>query len=220
VYEKTFTPDFHIAETPFQPLRSDSHPVIVGLDFGRTPAAALMQRNAFGQVVILAELTSENMGIETFLTSKLGPLLTEARFLGCNVVVAPDPAGYYKQQIGEVSPVDVVRSAGYVVVRPGTNDPERRIEAVERVLLDHIEGKPAMVVNPECTTLIKGFRYGYRYKLNRSGVQDNKPDKNSFSHVHDACQYGAMVCATGAGTGKSMVARRREVVVKSAVGWT
>ncbi|MEA3639957.1 MAG: hypothetical protein VBE63_08435 [Lamprobacter sp.] len=221
VYEKTFSPDFHIATEPFTALKSANYPLIVGLDFGRTPAAAICQRNTSGQLVVLDELTSENMGIETFISKKLGPRLGESDLIGCHVVIAPDPAGWAKQQIGEVSPVDVIKAAGYQVVRPNTNDPERRIEAVERVLLDHIEGKPAFVINPTCTQLIKGFRYGYKYKVNKQGVQDNRPLKDEHSHLADACQYAVLV-ADNNPTGGSILAahRRREIKPRSALGWT
>jgi hypothetical protein len=223
VYERTFNADFHIAKSTIKPLRSENYPIIVGLDFGRTPAAALMQRNAFGQLVVLDELTSRNMGIETFLATKLKPLLAEPRYLGCHVYVAPDPAGYAKQQIGEVSPVDIIKRAGLAVVPrgaiSGANKPEARINAVESWLLRHVDGKPAFTINPECAELIRGFRYGYRYKLDSKGNQDPKPDKNEFSHVHDACQYACLV-ADGGHAGRLTNAVAREIEVVSAAGWT
>jgi hypothetical protein len=220
VFDKTFNPEFHVAETPFTPLKSPDYPLIIGLDFGRTPATALLQRNAFGQLVVLDELVSENMGIETFLSTKLAPLLAKEQYLGCHVVVAPDPAGWAKQQIGEVSPVDVVKKAGYRVARPATNDPERRIEAVERVLLRHVDGKPALVVNPHCEHTIRAFRYGYRYKVNRQGVQDNRPEKNNHSHVMDGLQYSVLIAETG--TCGALLPRRREVIPAqvSSRAWT
>ena len=221
VFDKTFNPEFHIADKPFTPLKSPEYPLIVGLDLGRTPATALLQRNAWGQLVVLDELTSENMGIETFLDRKLIPLLAKEQYLGCHVVIAPDPAGWAKQQIGEVSPVDVIRQRGYKVAKPVTNDPKRRIEAVERVLLKHVDGKPAFVVNPQCKELIKGFRYGYRYKVNRTGMQDDKPEKNASSHILDSLQYSCLVAETGAAG--SLVNRGKREVVPAAVSsraWT
>ena len=208
VFDKTFNPEFHIAETPFTPLKSPEYPLIVGLDLGRTPATALLQRNAWGQLVVLDELTSENMGIETFLDRKLAPLLTKEQYLGCHVVVAPDPAGWAKQQIGEVSPVDIIKQRGFKVAKPVTNDPKRRIEAVERVLLKHVDGKPAFVVNPQCKELIKGFRYGYRYKVNRTGVQDDKPEKNASSH----CLTGDTLVSTPKGPVRIDTIRLGDVV--------
>ncbi len=192
VYDKTFVPEFHIVRGEILPLKSADYPVIIGLDFGRTPAAVLMQRTVSGRLLALAEVVSVNMGIETFLNTKLRPLLA-AEFSGCTFLVAPDPAGWSKQQIGEISPVDVVKRAGFKVVKPATNDPERRIQAVERALMGQVDGKPLLGVAERCTVLVKGFRFGYRYKLNRAGMQDNKPEKNEFSHPHDALEYACLV---------------------------
>ena len=49
------------------------------------------------------------------------------------------------------------------------------------------------LVSPVCTQLIKGFRSGYRYKVKKNGEMEDKPDKNEFSHIHDALQYGCAV---------------------------
>lgn len=204
VYEKTFNREFHVAKEPITPIRSEKYPLIVGLDFGRTPSCVLGQRNLFGQLVIVDELVSENMGIETFLSRKLIPRLSEKDIAGCHFVIAPDPAGWAKQQIGEVSPVDIIHKAGFEVVRPITNDPARRVEAVERLLLDHIGGKPAIVISPVCTNLIKGFMWGYKYKLHRNGVQDDKPLKDEHSHLADAMQYFCLVADSPMQTGSQM----------------
>lgn len=219
VYDRTFNPEFHVADKPFAPLRSDSHPVVIGLDFGRTPAACFMQRNVYGQVVVLSELTSENMGIETFLDTLLKPHIA-THYQGCTFLVAPDPAGFAKQQIGEVSPVDIVKAAGFKVARPVTNDPERRIQAVERLLADSPGGRPGFTINPDVTMLIQGFKYGYRFKLNKAGVQDAKPEKNNYSHIHDACQYGALVIEGNQVQGGYLQRQTRRPVKRVQYAWT
>ena len=192
VYEKTFVPDFHIADKPFKAIRGEAYPVIIGVDFGRTPAAVFKQRDPRGRVITLAVLTSENMGIETFLRTKLNPFIAN-HMQGCSFVCAPDPAGFAKQQQGEMSLVDVLKNAGFKCVRPPTNDPEKRVEAVELLLCQQLEGKAMYLVNPECEQLLKGFKYGYRYKIKKNGEMEDKPDKNQFSHVHDANQYADLV---------------------------
>jgi len=193
VYDKTFDYDVHVAKKPYLPLRSEAYPVIIGLDFGRTPAAVLMQRNVTGQVVVLAELTSENMSIDTFLDRKLRPMLAQGRWAGCTFVVAADPAGWDKQQVGEITPIDVVKMAGFQVAKPASNRIDPRIGAVERLLSSNIGGKQVFQINPECRVVIQGFRHGYRYELNRKGQASAKPEKNEFSHSADACQYACMV---------------------------
>ncbi|MBP8289315.1 MAG: hypothetical protein KAX51_05850, partial [Chromatiaceae bacterium] len=187
---------------------------------GNTPAATLLQRNAFGQLIVLDELNSTNMGVERFLDTLLVPLLTRADYLGTHIVVAPDPAGFAKQQIGEVSPAEVVRRAGFKVVKPHTNLPELRIQAVERVLTRTIDGKPAFQINPECQTLIKGFKGQYRYAFDRKGNQADRPDKNAFSHGQDSLQYGVVIAEGGHAGNPLLANRRREVAAVSSVGWT
>ena len=192
VYEKTFVPGFHIAEDKLQPIRGDSYPVIIGIDFGRTPAAVFKQRDPRGRVLTLGELTAENMGIETFINTKLNAYMAN-NFAGCSFVCAPDPAGYAKTQLNELSLVDVLKRSGFKCVKPPTNDPEKRIQAVERLLNQQTEGRAMYLVDPRCEMLVKGFRYGYRYKIKKNGEMEDRPDKNQFSHVHDANQYADAV---------------------------
>ena len=54
-----------------------------------------------------------------------------------------------------------------------------------------------------CRNLIKGFEGGYQYRrLQVSGERfDDKPDKNHFSHIHDALQYLML----GAGEGRQVM---------------
>lgn len=220
VYDKTFRPDFHTASSPLLPIKSDTYPVVIGLDFGRTPAAAIMQMTPTGKVNVLSEVTSENMGIEKFIESKLKPHLYE-KYPGCAFIVAPDPAGWAKTQVGETSPVDVVKRH-FKVVRPPTNKPKMRIEAVEELLSKHLDGKAAFSVDPQCGTILKGFKYGYRWKANRKGdlENDREADKNEYSHVHDALQYGASVIGGGSLGSRLNQGQRREIKKISAKGWT
>ncbi|HEY7823374.1 MAG TPA: hypothetical protein VIG24_11090, partial [Acidimicrobiia bacterium] len=44
---------------------------------------------------------------------------------------------------------------------------------------------------------IVGFQAGYRYAINRKGVKDDSPEKNSYSHLADAIQYGCMAFVDG-----------------------
>jgi hypothetical protein len=66
-----------------------------------------------------------------------------------------------------------------------------------------VDGKPAFLVDRRCPTLIKGFEGGYSYKrMQVSGERfDDKPDKNMYSHIHDALQYLML----GAGEGRQLI---------------
>ena len=210
VYDKTFVASFHVAENELRPVRGDDYPIIIGVDFGRTPSAVFKQRDPRGRVLTLAELNSENMGIETFIATKLQPFIAN-NFVGCAFVCAPDPAGFMKQQLNELTLVDALKRAGFKCVKPPTNKPELRIQAVERLLMQQIEGKAMYLIDPRCKTLISGFKSGYRYKIKRNGEMEDKPDKNSFSHIHDANQYADSVIDMNVRGVAMASSQRREV---------
>ena len=209
VYQKSFYSDFHVASSELKAINSSDYPIIIGVDFGRTPAAVFKQRDPRGRVLTLGELTSENMGIETFIRTKLTPYVAN-NYPGFSVLCAPDPAGYAKTQLNEMTLVDALKAAGFKCVKPPTNKPELRIQAVERLLSQQVEGKAMYLIDPRCQKLIKGFRSGYRYKVKKNGESEDSPDKNEFSHVHDANQYADSVIDMNV-RGVAMASTRREV---------
>jgi len=220
VYDKTFWAHRHIAAQTLDPVRSENYPLCIGLDLGRTPAACMMQLTPSGHVNILSEITSENMGIQTFITQLLKPHLFE-RFPGIPYYVAPDPAGWQKTQVGETSPVDILRGAGFQVMRPITNDPKRRIESFERLLNDSVDAEPKLRIDPRCEILIRALRGGYRWRVNKQGelAGDASPMKNFESHIAEAAQYAALVLE-GDAVSYSRLNERRAVVQTRSSGWT
>ena len=209
VYEKTFISEFHIAQNDLVPARGEDYPIIIGIDFGRTPAAVFKQRDPRGRVLTLSELTADNMGIETFVHTRLQPHIAN-KYPGFKFVCAPDPAGFAKQQLNEMSLVDVLKQAGFKCVRPPTNNPELRIQATERLLNRQLEGKAMYLIDASCSQLLKGFKYGYRYKIKKNGELEDRPDKNEFSHVHDANQYADAVLDLNV-RGAEVTTQRREI---------
>lgn len=188
VYQRDFVEDFHVAKQELTPVPLPDYPIIVGIDFGRTPCAVFKQRDPRGRVLTLSEITSENMGIETFIRTLLVPHVAN-HYPGFELVCAPDPAGFMKQQLNELTLVDALRNAGFTCVKPPSNKPDYRIAAVSRLLCQQIDGEAMYLIDPRCTMLIRGFRHGYRYKKKKSGELEDKPDKNEYSHIHDANQY-------------------------------
>jgi hypothetical protein len=70
-----------------------------------------------------------------------------------------------------------------------------------------VEGKPAFLMDRRCQQLIKGFEGGYAYKrMEVSGERyADKPDKNMYSHIHDALQYLLL----GAGEGRALMSNQK-----------
>lgn len=191
----TFKSELHVAK---QPLRYNPHlPIIMGFDAGLTPAAIFMQQDAFGRVMILAELVSEGMGAKRFCREKVKPLVSRM-FPGCKMVVAADPATKQRAQTDEATVAGIVEAElGVRVVPASSNVLAARLGAVEGFLTTLTEAGPALIIDPSCKIVITGFQAGYRYALNRKGVKSDSPEKNSYSHPHDAVQYGCMSFVDG-----------------------
>jgi hypothetical protein len=66
------------------------------------------------------------------------------------------------------------------------------------------------LVDPGCKTLIRGFRYGYRYKIKKNGEIEDRPDKNEHSHLADSLQYACLIIDMSV-RGIALQSSRREV---------
>lgn len=196
VYKSSFKRSFHVSDKPLLPVMQSINSLIVGMDNGLQAAAAIGQMDARGRVNLLAECyvpEDETMGVETFLERKLVPLLREKfPFKPENIVFVLDPACFQRSQVDEKTIAQAVMAYGYTVRKAGTNDPERRISAVEALLARQIDGKAAFLIDPSCTHAIEGFEWGYRYKKSASGSTVLTPDKTHHSHLADGVQYLAL----------------------------
>lgn len=175
----------HVAEITPDPACD----LIVGIDFGLTPAAAFVQRDQRGRWLVVDELVTEDMGAVRF-AEQLKEKLEAYR--GFNLRLWGDPAGEGRSQVDERTPFQVLQAAGIQARPTYTNDPTVRIEAVSKAMRQLIDGKPAFLIDPRCRVLRKGLGGGYCYKrIQVSGDERYKdqPDKNQYSHVADALQY-------------------------------
>lgn len=187
VFRDSFKSSFHVADEVI-PVRS--HPLIVGLDFGRDPCAVITQLDHKGRLLVLQEVIAEDMGLEMQLRMGLRPALGDARYLGLAVAVVGDPAGRQRSTSYEETSFDLVKRAGFMGYPAPTNNIERRLGAVEAFLLAQRDGGPAIIIDRQrCPMLIRALSGGYRYARTKQGVRKPTPDKNKYSHVADALQY-------------------------------
>jgi hypothetical protein len=62
--------------------------------------------------------------------------------------------------------------------------------SVNRLLNMVRKGEPAIVIDPSCVNVIKGFEGAYCYpEIGKSGVYRDEPLKDMFADLHDAIQY-------------------------------
>jgi len=183
-----FNSDIHVAKGPLNYIKMSTHPLLIGHDFGLTPACTISQVDPQGRLLTYAELTSDGMGELRFIREKLKPLLA-AKFPGMPVLVIGDPAGQQRAQTDERSVFDILKQEGFRVIPAKTNSIAARVNAVDSWLTRMVDGKPAMLIDPGCRTLVQALRGGYRYKIRTNGHADETPEKNSFSHLVDGFQY-------------------------------
>jgi len=192
---RAFKPEYHVST---RPLMYNPHlPLVMGFDAGLTPAATFGQIDPHGRVLVLRELTSENMGARRFARDKIKPMLA-MHFPQCRLLIAADPATTQRAQTDEQSVRQILEKELGVRVRPASsNTLADRLDAVNEFLCRLTDEGPAMLIDPSCTTLIRGFKSGYRYAVSTKGQTADSPEKNMFSHVHDACQYMCMEFKSG-----------------------
>ncbi len=195
---------------------------MIGLDFGLTPAATIIQISPVGQVRVVDEVVSEGMGIERFANEQLKPLLA-AKYKGCEVNLIGDPAGVQRAQTDEKTCFQILEEAGFEVEPAESNNTMARLEAV-RFFLHRLIGKgqPNIVISPHCRQLIKGMETGYQYKrLNVSGTDrySDKPDKNMYSHLNDSFQYVCLAAMPQYKRKEVIEASKPRTVINSKTGY-
>jgi len=201
-----FVKDVHVAKEELEVL--DSIPLAIGLDFGLTPCAIICQPLR-GIWRIMREVIGNDIGAANFAMTLKAILSTD--FPGLSYRIWGDPTGDNRSQNSEDrnhTPFRIFAARGLSVVAAPTNDPVIRVESVKQILDRMVVGRPAMVIDPRCRVLIKGFEDSYCYRrLQVSGERyADEPDKNKFSHVHDALQY----VAVGMGEGRELLGAKSQ----------
>lgn len=201
-----FKGNIHIYKEDLKPIKSI--PLIIGLDFGLTPAAVFTQMDRRGRLYIIDEIFFDKMSMDLreFSTMHLKPLIM-SKYAGYDYAVVGDPAGTQKSQLDSRTAFQEIRMSGIQNIKPAfTNRIHPRLAAVNSFLMRIVEGKPAFIMSPHCT-FIKKAMMGH-YKFRRMRVSDEKytdlPDKNWASHIADALQYACLGHETLLNTRNSM----------------
>lgn len=182
-------------------------PLLIGIDFGLTPAALIAQRAPNGQILWHDELVTEDMSAKQFgaeLMSKLNReysdwvVRDDRGRMGIDFV--GDPAGEQRAQSDASTCFQMLHAAG-IPARPAySNDFALRREAIGEPLSRLVDGEPRMLVHPRCQIARKGLMGGYSYRRVRVTGADrfhDKPEKTRYSHVVDAGGYANLELGEG-----------------------
>jgi hypothetical protein len=198
----SFNVETHVARSPLKPV--PGYPILLGMDFGRSPAVI------FGQLIanrwfILDELLGFDIDSTDF--APLVKRKLDSRFPGYDYRIWGDPKGADKTQSSTRTSYDIMDSFGLrVVAAPcGDNDLTMRLGAVNYVLTTMHDGAPRILLCPEhCRTLKVALAGKYHFrKMPMAGGYEEKPAKDKYSNPADALQY----LVVGEGEGRSMVGR-------------
>lgn len=193
-----FIRKFHVAEGPLLPAAiagaKGGRKITRGWDnTGLNPACLITYVNTLGQWFWIKEFCGEDVGITDFAQAvhlwcaERFPTGTEYQDIG-------DPAGKIRDS-KKGTPKEYIYEETGIRIEDGLQNFRVRRESVAARLNRHIQGEPALLIDPtECPTVIEGFLGGYCFpEIGDSGVFHTEPKKNHFSHIHDAGQYPATI---------------------------
>jgi len=193
-----FRRKFHVATQALLPLvtsgiqESKNKMIIRGWDnTGLSPACVITYINSLGQWLLFQEFCGEDEDIVEFgemVKTWCGlnlPAETKYRDIG-------DPGGRSRDTI-KMSPALYLKQHCQIKVELGIQTFKVRQSAVVGRLVRQVAGgEPAILIDPAMIRLIDGFEGGYAFKeIGNTGVYSSDPDKNEYSHIHDAVQYPA-----------------------------
>lgn len=184
-----FNDALHVSVSPLQVYRG--LPLLLGWDFGLTPACTISQVSSRGQLRVLREFTSEDMGITQFAHNVVKPVLA-MDYPDMKLLSFIDPAGAQRAQTDEKTCRDVLKAAGLHPSLALTNNFTARRESVASFLTRLIDGQPGFLMDPSCRRLRKGMNGEYRFRRVQVPGEErfkDAPEKNMVSHVCEAQQY-------------------------------
>jgi len=199
-----FNQGMHVATKPLLPLAQSGaeagRQIVRGWDnTGLNPACLITYVNSIGQWYWVKEFCGNDIGIVDFAQwvdlwcMQNFPTKTKYRDIG-------DPAGQIRD-MRKKSAAQYIYEATGIRIENGIQTFKVRRESVAGRLNKVINGKPGLLIDPtECETVVAGFLGGYCYpEIGDTGYYRPEPEKNKFSHIHDAGQYPASILFRASG---------------------
>ena len=146
-----FKQELHISKEELK--ATITQPIVIGIDFGLTPAAVFGQRTALGRWNILNELVCFDMGVMRFSELLRGEIAKN--YKNFDIQIYGDPAGDFRSQTDERTPFSIMRNYGLKALPAPSNDVALRIESVDTALQRLIDGKAGFMIDPKCINLKK-----------------------------------------------------------------
>lgn len=166
--------------------------VIIGFDFGTTPAAVFTQLLPTGHLNVIHEIYDDNSDLETFLENAVKPFIEDKlpSHEYPNIIAVGDPSGVARGNTARNCFNIIEDALGITAIRASTNAIDLRLGAVNSFLCKMVNGSPCYKISRAgCTRLRAGKNGGYQMTM----IGGKKtPEKNLYSHISDAEQYAAL----------------------------
>lgn len=188
VYEN-YNDDLHSKEN--LEVEKDSE-LILGWDFGLTPACLIAQLTKGGQIRVLKEFCTDYLSVRELADNIVVPYINSV-YKGYNYSSVGDPSDRPSDSTKQ-SCIQILNECGIHTSKAVTNDIIPRIDAVKQYLSKLTDGNPAIIISKDnCPVLRKGFLGKYNYKRLRV-IGETKftesPDKtHPYSDIQDCLQY-------------------------------
>lgn len=180
--------------TDEKPVPQPGLPMLLGFDFGLTPAAIVGQLQE-EQLVIFEEYVEVNMGAERFSEKVMQELRLKYPTFGDfkkNWLTYIDPSGVFRKDTDETTCAHILNRKGFRCIPGPVPWEERRHGVLHWLQRLTSKGEPCFqIYGRGCPMLLKGFEGGYRFNEKAAEIEPLKlrPLKDHFSHPHDALQY-------------------------------
>lgn len=187
----------HCQDLDFTPDKDK--PIVLGFDFGRTPACVIKQKTIYNRWIAFDEFLATDISAVDFAPQL--KLYLDANYQDYKFEGWGDPSGDNKGQGTDDTPFKILRAAGIPCFPTQSNKPSIRRAALEKPMIEMcMDGKPRFIILPKCKMTRKGLQGGFCYRRIHisSEKYTDEPDKNEYSHPCEALEYGLQ----GSGEGR------------------
>ena len=144
----------HASDEEIEPITGRS--IIIGWDFGLTPAAVVCQMSARGQLIILEEFIAEDMGIREFAPDIVKPTLID-KYSNCRWVSVGDQTGSSRAQTDTRTCFQELFEIGIATEPRDTNDFLPRRESVAFFMNRMVDGGSGFYIESKLQYVKKRF---------------------------------------------------------------
>ncbi len=168
-------------------------PLVLGFDFGRTPACVVLQWSpGIGRWLVLGEFVTSDMSASAFAPECRAWL--NRTFPGFAMRGFGDPAGDRAGQTVEETPIKILRANGIPCEPAPTNVAALRRAALANPLRrGTMDGRRAFLISSTaCPVTVAGLAGKWCFeRVNKVGVEEyrEEPAKNRWSHPCEALEY-------------------------------